>query len=377
MIKTALKFMRYDKPKSIGVIVGIIISVFLIGQQLSTLFFLTNLMGGIEIHSNSNEDDIWIVDELSKNINALNPIDERLVQEVKSIEGVLEASPVIIASAPATFKDGKTATVLLIGSQGPSFVAGPKSDVVFEGNRDELNSTGNISIEYFNERSWKTELSINETIEINKKAATVKVKTKYAQGYGGNYVYTNIDNARFYSNYPPFQINLVIVRPAKGVDIQQVIDTINGTFMGLSAWRSKDIRDITINEILVRTNTGVSFGSLVVFAIISGFFIIGLTLYSSALDRLQDYGTLKAIGATNSYVSRLILMQAVLFACIGFAIAYALLILFQKGLENVGMTLDFNGPFSLGLFIITLFMSVGGSLFAVFKIRKVEPASVF
>jgi putative ABC transport system permease protein len=44
--------------------------------------------------------------------------------------------------------------------------------------------------------------------------------------------------------------------------------------------------------------------------VISGFFIIGLTLYSSAVDRIRDYGTLKAIGATNGYITRLILLQS-------------------------------------------------------------------
>lgn len=369
--------MKYDLPKSIGVTVGIIISIFLIGQQLSTLLFLTNLMGGLEIHSNSEDNDIWIIDELSKNINALNGIDERNVNQIKSIDGVETAYPVIITSAPVTFKNGTTSSVMLIGSEGPSFPAGPKNNVVYEGNVDDLNSSGNISIEYFNEKAWHTQLDLNETLEINKKVATVKVKTKYAQGYGGNFVYTSLENARFYSNYPPFQVSLVIAKPHQGADVQQVIDNINKSFIGVKAWRAKDIRDITINEILVKSSTGVSFGSLVVFAIISGFFIIGITLYSSALDRIQDYGTLKAIGATNAYVSKLILTQAFLFAIVGFAIAYTLLILFKQGIESAGMILKFDFLFSLGLFGITLFMSVGGSLFAVNKIRKIEPASVF
>lgn len=377
MLQTAFKFMKYDKPKSIGIIVGIVISIFLIGQQVATLLFLTGLMGGLEIHSNSDDNDIWMMDQLSQNINAMNPIDIRYTQQVRSFEGVETAFPVVIASAPATFRDGKTASVLLIGSEGPSFPAGPKKDIVQQGNVNDLNASGNVSVEFFNEKTWKTQLNLNDTFEINQKTATVKVKTKYAQGYGGNFVYTSLDNARFYSNYSPNQVSVVIVRPKKGADVQKIIDQINRSFMGVTAWRAKDAKNMTVNEILVRTNTGVSFGSLVVFAIISGFFIIGLTLYSSALDRIQDYGTLKAIGATNGFVSRLILTQAFLYAVIGFAIAYALLIGFQKMVENAGMILNFDLPLSLGLLAVTLFMSVGGSLFAVQKISKVEPASVF
>lgn len=110
---------------------------------------------------------------------------------------------------------------------------------------------------------------------------------------------------------------------------------------------------------------GVSFGTLVVFAIITGFFIIGLTLYSAVLDRLKDYGTLKAIGATNGYVRRLILTQALIFAAIGFVIAVGLLFLFKIGVANAGLTL-YLGPWLIAfLLFVTLFISVGGCLFAI------------
>lgn len=377
MIATAFKFIKFDKPKSVGIIVGIVISIFLIGQQMATLFFLTDLMGGLEIHSNSEENDIWVIDELSRNVNALNRIDSRLTQEVRSIEGVDKSFPVLITQVPATFKDGKTASVLLVGSEAPTFIGGPRSTIVSGGTIQDLSGSGNISVEYFNVKVWNTDLKLNDQFEINKKKATIKVTTKFAQGYGGNYVYTSLQNARFFSNIPSDKISVVVIRPKKGANVQKIIDTINGTFMGVAAWKAGDIRDITINEILVKTNTGTSFGSLVIFAIISGFFIIGLTMYSSVLDRIQDYGTLKAIGATNGYLSKLILMQAFLYGIAGFIIAYLLLILFKEGVQSSGMILKFDFIFTVSLLAVTLMMSIGGSLIAVFKIRKLEPASVF
>lgn len=47
MLRTAINFMKFDKPKSIGIIVGIVISIFLIGQQIGTLQFITTAMGGL------------------------------------------------------------------------------------------------------------------------------------------------------------------------------------------------------------------------------------------------------------------------------------------------------------------------------------------
>ena len=49
MIATAYRFIRYDKVKSIGVIIGIVVSIFLIGQQVGILRFLTGLMGALSV----------------------------------------------------------------------------------------------------------------------------------------------------------------------------------------------------------------------------------------------------------------------------------------------------------------------------------------
>jgi len=49
MIATAYRFIRYDKVKSIGVVIGIVVSIFLIGQQIGVLSFLTGLMGGLVV----------------------------------------------------------------------------------------------------------------------------------------------------------------------------------------------------------------------------------------------------------------------------------------------------------------------------------------
>lgn len=377
MIGTAYKFMKFDKPKSIGILVGIVISIFLIGQQLGTLRFLSVLMTGLIVNSNTTEQDIWVIDEVTQNVNVLNKIDARVVQEVRSIEGVATSYSLVIANTSVTFPDGKTTGVNLVGSDGPVFIAGPNPAKIIEGSINDLYQDNAVAAEFFNSKDLGVTLHRGQAFEINKKAAVVKVLTKNAQGFGGNFMFTSLKNARFYGGLSPDQVSVAVVKIKPGADKQSVINQINQTFYGVKAWDVEELKKSTVSEILVTSNMGVSFGSLIVFATISGFFIIGLTLYSSALDRLVDYGTLKAIGATNGYVTRLILTQALLFAFSGYAMAIALLFLFKSGVANAGLILNFDWQLNLLLLAITLFMSVGGSLFAVFKIKRLEPASIF
>ncbi|NBA77673.1 FtsX-like permease family protein [Emticicia sp. ODNR4P] len=377
MILTAFKFIKYDTAKSIGVIVGIVISIFLIGQQIGILGFLTGLMGGLVENSRKDIAQIWVIDNITRNANELGKLDERYVREIRSVDGVANTYPVVISNGLVKFKNGKTASVLLIGSEAPVFVAGPNPVKVFKGKINDLAQDQAMSAEFFDQKTFDAALEVGTRVEINGKEAQISLQTKNARGFAGAFFYTTLSKARYYGGFPENKVSIVAIQVKPGYDVASVIKSINTKFYGIRAWDANELQASTISFITISSNIGTSVGSLVVFAIISGFFIIGLTLYSAALDRIKDYGTLKAIGATNSYVRNLILLQSFFFAIIGFVIAFALLIGFKKGVENAGLAINYSTLEILGLFVITLFISMGGSLFAIKKINGVEPASVF
>jgi putative ABC transport system permease protein len=377
MINTAVKFMKYDKAKSIGVIVGIVISIFLIGQQIGILSFLMGLMGGLVDNSRKDLCQIWVVDKITQNANELGRLDERFVREIRSIEGVENTFGVVAASGLVKFANGKIAPVLLIGSEPPLFVAGPTPSTINAGELKDLVKDGAVSAEFFDESVFDNSVNLGQRIEINGKEAFIRLQTKNARGFAGSFFYTTLSKARFFGNFPENKISAIAVQVRQGDDIAKVVDRINATIYGAKAWNAEELQRTTIKYITISSNIGTSIGSLVVFAFISGFFIIGLTLYSSALDRIKDYGTLKAMGATNGYVRRLILVQSFLFAIIGFVFALLLLFGFSKGVESAGLVVKFTAIELLGLFLVTFIISVGGSLFAIRKINSVEPASVF
>ncbi len=377
MLGLAFKFIKYDKAKSIGIVTAVMISIFLIGQQLSLLLYLMGLMGNLVGNAPVTDREIWIIEKQSNNINAVNLIDQRFVQEIGSLKAVDRTHGVVFAPAQISFLDGKTASVVLVGANAPYFIMGPTSNRIMEGDISALSRPVTVSAEFFNQNTWKTDLYLNKPVEINGKTASIGMITRNAQSFGASVVYTSLENARRLGNTSPNHVSLIIAELEPNADKEQVIADIGALYPNLRAWDAKKLQNSTVNEILVTSNMGMSFGTLVLFAMISGFFIIGLTLYSSALDRLKDYGTLKAIGAKNRFVNRLIVAQAFLYALIGYAIAMILLFGFKYGVVNSGLVIEISPLFALFLLLITLIISVGGSLFAVRKIAKLEPASVF
>lgn len=371
MLKTAFRFLVYDKPKTIGALLGVIIANFLIGQQSGIFIFLTNGMGALVDNINT---DIWVVDESTTNVNALSYIDKRVLYEVQSIDGIESAHPLLIAGGSAKFQNGKAAGVQIIGSAAPYFVGGPWK--IQEGAINDLSNEYTFSYDYFDTKTLG-DSKLGDYFELNGKQAKFGLMTKGVRGFGATYLFTTIEKARYYSGISTDKVSAVLLKLKPGSNPQQVVADINYNIKNVRAWMPSDFSLETKKTILGSSGIAISTGMLIIFAIISGIVIIGLTLYSSAVDRIKDYATLKAIGANNGYVRKLIFIQAIIIAIIGFTIGQFLVEGFRNGLASKGAI--FIIPYWLRIIYlaITLLISLGGAMFAISRITKAEPASVF
>jgi putative ABC transport system permease protein len=374
MLKIAWKFIRFDKAKSIGVIVGILISTFLIGQQFGTFLFLSGLMGALATDVKA---DIWVVDSKTNDVNQLGRLDVRNLRAVQGINGVKEAFPLIIAGASCNFKNGTSGAITLIGVNNSHLYAILDQRKVIAGNTADLQLDGAVSAEYFEKKNLGGNIDLGTDFEINGKRAFFALQTKDFRGFGSSFCVTTIERARFYSNQSVNAISAVLVNVEPGQNVDEVVADINNRIYGVRAWPSKKLALSSVMKILMSSGIALSTGTLIIFALIAGFFIIGLTMYSSALDRLKDYGTLKAIGAGNKYISQLILTQALLFSVVGFLIGFLLLEGFRRGVAESGLIFAFTPLMLLAMFVIISLISLSGASFALSRIRSVEPASVF
>ena len=374
MLKIAWKFMRFDKAKSIGVIVGILISTFLIGQQLGVFFFLSGLMGALATDVKA---DIWVVDNKTDDVNQLGRLDIRNLRSVQGINGVKEAFPLMISGASCIFKNGTSGAITLLGVDENHIDALISADKILAGNLSDLQLDGAVSAEFYEKKNLGGNIDLSTNLEINGKRAFFVLQTKGFRGFGSSFCVTTIERARFFSNQSATAISAILVNVENPKEIDAVVASINQNIFGLRAWPSQKLASSSVKKILVSSGIALSTGTLIIFALIAGFFIIGLTMYSSALDRLKDYGTLKAIGAGNKYISKLILTQAMLFTIVGFVIGLVLLEGFKIGVAKSGLIFSFSPLVLIGMFSTIGLISLSGASFALSRIRSVEPAAVF
>jgi putative ABC transport system permease protein len=372
MFRTAIRFILYDKPKSLGALAGIIISTFLVGQQIGIFIFLTDAMQSLVAN---NSQYIWVTDNKTVNGNQLAPLDMRISREIASLPGVERVSPVVISAGAAKFENGRSSGITLIGAQAPDFIGGPWN--LYTARKEDMFPEGAVLTEYFDSKVLG-DLKQGDYFEINGKKVYSAGLTRGVRGFGAaSYSFTTIERARAITGFSPDQASLFLVQWKKDASEEAVIRAINGQIANVRAWDGRVLAASTLNDVLRTNGIAASVGSLIGFAILSGFIIIGLTLYSSAIDRIKDYGTLKAIGATNSYITRLILFQAFVLALLGYAIGYLMVEGFRQGIAKSGTLFHFPAWVPASIFALTLVISLGGCLFAIRRIVSLEPAQVF
>ena len=85
---------------------------------------------------------------------------------------------------------------------------------------------------------------------------------------------------------------------------------------------------------MTRTGLGISFGAATLLGLFVGLIMVAQTLYALVLDRLAEFGTLKAIGASERQIFSVLLVQAISLALIGLLIGLALTWLIQASFHT-------------------------------------------
>lgn len=371
MLRTAFRFMMFDKSKTLGATVGVIVAIFLIGQQTGIFLFLTGLMDSL---ISNNQAKVWVVGDQVEDVNNLTAIDIRRGNEIRSVNGVKRVHPMIIAGSTLRLKNGKTTPVQIIGSLAPEFTGGPWN--IAKGDIDQLVYQGGIAADMYDLGNLG-DVQLGDELSLGGKLVELKAITRGARGFGANYIFTNIALAKELGNFPNHEVSAFLIDVEEGYTPEEVVDAINLRHSGIRAWTKEEFSWSTITKILKDGGIGESIGSLIIFAIIAGSVIIGLTLYSAAKDRIDDYATMKAIGAQRKVVTSLIMLQATIIAVVGFVIAALLIQGFKLGVSGSGVRFSFPWYIWLLFFFLTLIISLTGAFFASKSIRNVEPSKVF
>ena len=102
------------------------------------------------------------------------------------------------------------------------------------------------------------------------------------------------------------------------------------------------------------TGAGVAVLLAAVLGLVVGFVVVAQTIYATTVDHLKEFGTLKAMGAPNSYVYKVIISQAAMSAVMGYVLGMMVSVFVVRASQSGGAAILMPWPMAIGMFFLTL-----------------------
>ena len=311
-----LKDMAYRRTRVVLTAIGITVLILLI-------LFLGGIMNGMRIQATqyveSTGADIWISAEGSGGaFIGFSMLIEESMGPLNYAEGLRpnSASPLVFAQARPIIR-GKPSKAIVVGyRQGK--LGGPPH--VLEGRMFDKSEFENYSPEYVPPRQVvvdeKMNLEIGERIVIGGKELKVVGKVKSLMFVLDTpLLFMDVRTAQdvLLGSYP--RVNMMIAKSAKGVTPEKVAKQFRDSLWKIEVRTLKQTIDDIIDYYVVSPMRAVTF--LRVMLWLAAGILVGMITYVTTLEKTQEIGVLKAIGASNMYVMQLILKQVVLISIVG------------------------------------------------------------
>ncbi|MFM6191240.1 FtsX-like permease family protein [Planktothrix sp.] len=416
MASVARKNLFEDIPRFLVAQAGIMFAVSLVTIQNG---ILTGFIRSSSVLIDHSKADIWIASKDMIHLELTMPISLERVTQAESVAGVEQAEPLIFRSARWRDPlDNKIHAVTVVGSDPEGELFSPWN--IVQGDLNALKQPYTIMVDESKLDALKLK-NLGDQAKLGGLQAKLGGITQGTQSIVSNsFVFTSLKNANAYvnspvktqtlcqvenedlqctqsyedqtsnnqklTNLPPPRalnladpINYVLVKAKPGEDLTQLKQKLEEAL-------PDDVQVLTREEMsmVMRTfwqkRTGVGFvlslGAAV--GVLVGMVVVGQILYSSVSDHLKEFGTLKAMGASDRVIYGIILEQALWMAVLGYIPGMALCLGVASWAGATQGILILITPLSaLGVFGLTVAMCTGSAFFAIQKVTKVDPAIVF
>ena len=378
----ALKMLIGNRAKYLGIIVGLTFASLLITQQ-SAIFMglMTRTFGFL---SDTSIPDIWVMDPKVQYVDDLKPLKETESLRIRGIKGVAWAVPLYKGLLKARLPNGAFQTCIVVGLDDETLIGGPPA--MLQGKLSNLRHSDAIIVDGVAAKGrlanvgrdgTRTPLKIGDTMELNDHRAVVAGICEVSRTFQSQpVIYTTFSRSVAFAPPERKLVSFIMVKAKPGQDPQELCQRINRA-TGLAAYTKNDFKMLTVRYYLKYTGIPINFGITVCLGFIVGIAIAGQTFYNFTLDNIRYFGTLKAMGASNRLLLRMILLQASLVGGIGYGIGVG--VAAALGTLSGKTELSFYLPWQLLVFSATSVMLIC-AISAVVSMRtvlKLEPAIVF
>jgi putative ABC transport system permease protein len=378
----ALKMLIGDRLKYIALVAGIAFAALLITQQASIFTGYTLRTGAWIRETSAAGADLWVMDPQVQMSEGPKPLSDTALQRVRSVPGVAWAVPMYKGWLKCRLPDGTLTTVRLIGIDDATLAAGPAQMV--EGSLADLRrdravvvNVADASRDLALGRGKGRALRVGDRIAINDNECVVAGTYKAgAEFFWEPVVYTTYTRALAFAPPERRLLCYVLVKVAYGADVNEVARQIEQSTR-LQAVTGGEFERITADYILKKTGILVNFGMTIGLGFLIGLLVAGQTFYTFVLDNLRHFAALKAMGAANATVLRMMCLQVVTVGGIGYGIGLGGASLSGIAFQAGGLAFEMHWliPLIGAAAVIACCLGAGG--LGMVRVLRLEPSVVF
>jgi putative ABC transport system permease protein len=303
--------------------------------------------------------DIWIAQRGSDNIlKSSSFLPASLARQVAQVGGVRAASPLVRVISKAEVRGRLTSTLFLFGFDPHTRLGAPAG-------APDLKPGELVLDESF---ARKYALRIGDTIRIHRKPFRVAGLSEGTNALVSQFGFVRFDDGAAILGLRD-TASFIVVRGTSAAKIRDA-------FPELAVHEQADF--VRYHDEEMESGVLPVFAAAAIFGAAVGGFIVALMLYSSVLERRDDYATLKALGAGQRYLLRLVVAQSLLVTiagCIGGVLLIAALtpLLFRL---VPALSLRYV-PAHLWIFPAALVIGAMAAMAPLRVLRRIYPGEVF
>lgn len=370
--KLAYRNLFHDRLSLIVTLVGIVFSVVLVAVQCGLYIGSEQKIATV---IDKAPFDLWVVPFGTKSFDDPSLLIGREKYAILSNPNVATAEEMVVSFAAWRKPEGGKKAFILVGLDWRNGGIAPWN--IVEGSVGALDTPNSIAMD----TSYLSDLGIEgigAVAEINNQRVKVTALTDGIRSFTTlPYGFTTIERARALIGATKEQATYLLVRLKSKADVTAVRDELQKRLPDTEVLLHEEFRARSLNYWLFNTGAGAALIAGAALGIIVGVVIVAQTLYASTKDHLNEFATLRALGASASYIHAVILIQAILSAILGYLAGITLALLLIEATKGTTLTIVMTPTLAAYLLALTIGMCVFAAISAIFKVTRIDPAGVF
>jgi putative ABC transport system permease protein len=190
-------------------------------------------------------------------------------------------------------------------------------------------------------------------------------------------VFMDFKNAQELLQTVQGKTHYVLVKLAPGADAGAVAKEIRERLPYNDVYTKDDWARRSRTYWVVSTGLGMNMGVTVFLGILVGIVVVAQTLYTSAVEHVKEFGTVKAIGGSNWDIYRILGEQALIAAVVGFVLGGLISLAMRPLMAKLYLNVLISPSFALAVFVGTILMCLGAAMLSFRRVATIDPALVF